>query len=68
LKGIIMKIVETDNFDGDYPDEKFLNLFNMPEEAAKKICKVINEAAGENCARYWKVVPDDYALQPGFQP
>lgn len=61
------RIVDTDNFDGDYPDEKFL-LFPMPEKAAQKIVDAINEAAGPNSPRYWKVVENDYTLQPGFEP
>lgn len=61
------RIVETDNFDGDYPDEKFL-LFRMPEASAKKIADEINHVANFNgtSPRYWKVVEDDYKLQPGF--
>ncbi len=62
------RIVETDNFGSDYPDEKFLNVFSMSEPDAKAICDVINRAAGQNSTRYWKVVKDDYKLQPGFKP
>ena len=61
------RIVETDNFGGDYPDEKFL-LWPMKEYLAQKIADTINEAAGSNATRYWKVVPNDYELQPGFEP
>lgn len=68
-----MRIVETDNFGGDYPDESFL-LWPMPESAAKEIAGAINRAADSSgyatgmASRYWKVVPDDYTLQPGFEP
>lgn len=60
-------IVETDNFGRDYPDEKFV-LFPMREELAKQISSLINEAAGDNAFRHWKVVDLDYKLQPGFEP
>lgn len=63
-----MKIVETDNFGGDYPNEKFLNLPPLTREHAKEICKAINDGFPLNESRYWKVVPDDYKLQPGFEP
>ncbi|MHB1097957.1 MAG: hypothetical protein ACYCZR_00250 [Burkholderiales bacterium] len=68
-----MRIVETDNFDGDYPDESFL-LWPMPEAAAKEIADAVNRAAdiggyaAGHASRYWKVVPDNYVLQPGFEP
>jgi hypothetical protein len=63
------RIIETDNFGGDYPDEKFLNLPLMPPEAAKVIARTINSyLSGENYSRYWRVVDDDYVLKPGFEP
>lgn len=65
----MMRIVETDNFGGDYPDEKFVNLPRMDEDRAKAITEAINKAvSGPDARRYWKVVPDDYKLQPGFEP
>jgi hypothetical protein len=66
--GNSMRVVETDNFGGDYPDEKFLNIPNLPEESCAAIAKAINDAVGDNCRRYWKVVANDYKLQPGFEP
>lgn len=63
------RIVETDNFNGDYPGESFLNLPPMSEEMAEKVCAVINDCcSGENRPRFWKVVPETYKLQPGFEP
>lgn len=64
------KIVQTDNFDGDYPDEKFVEgLGVLTEAAAKEICATINlYCSGPNRPRWWRVVPDDYKLQPGFEP
>ncbi len=66
-----MRIVETDNFGGDYPNEKFVNLPIMSEEACKAVCEVVNSFCsppGHDCPRYWKVVPNDYTLVPGFEP
>ena len=64
-----MRIVNTDNFGGDYPNESFVKLPSLDKELADKLCKRINEAwGGEYAPRYWKVVEDDYKLQPGFEP
>jgi len=63
-----MRIIETDNFGGDYPDEKFLNLPLLREEDACKVADAINGAFPPCYRRYWRVVPDDYKLQPGFTP
>ena len=63
------KIVNTDNFDGDYPDEKFVTgLPHMDERAAKTICDAINSTQHEHSDRFFKVVEDNYELQPGFTP
>ena len=63
-----MKIVETDNFGGDYPDEKFVNLPPMTPEHASEVVIAINKGFGDYFPRYWKIVRDDYKLQPGFEP
>lgn len=64
------KIVETDNYGGDYPDEKFVE--NLPyfnnKESAQKIANAINDSVPETHERYWKVVEMPYQLQPGFEP
>jgi len=62
-----MRIVDTDNFGGDYPNEKFL-LWPMRKEAAEKIATILNVETGPDSARYYKVVEDDYVLVPGFIP
>ena len=65
----MFKIVETDNFGGDYPDEKQLNLPPMNPSQASEIADAINRAiSGEGARRYWVVKPMDYVLQPGFEP
>jgi hypothetical protein len=66
------RIVNTDNFDSDYPDEEFVTgLPRLSEAKLQMLCKVINDLndPGDGSqARYYKVVPDDYKLQPGFEP
>lgn len=65
-----MKIVETDNGGGDYPDEKFVNLPTMPAARCEAIAILVNDFCCCDSAhgRYWKVVADDYKLAPGFEP
>lgn len=65
-----MKIVETDNLDGDYPTERFLNLPHLSEDHAHLIANAINDGFNEYTTypRYWKVVKDNYKLQEGFKP
>jgi len=63
------RIIETDNFGRDYPDESFLPLPNMTSEAANRIADEINLAcSGATASRYWRVVNADYTLQHGFEP
>lgn len=63
------KIIHTDNFGGDYPNEKFVTeLPYLPEERLQVICDAINAQVGPYAPRYYKVVPDDYELSPGFEP
>ncbi len=63
-----MKIVNTDAFGGDYPNEFFINLPSLTKECCQEIADIVNGAQDTDCSRYWKVVPDDYKLQPGFEP
>ena len=61
------RIVETDNYGSDYPDEKFLNIPALSsKEKANEIADVINKHCCDR--RYWRVVPHDYKLRPGFEP
>lgn len=62
-----MRIIDTDNFGRDYPNEKFL-LWPMPEWACQAIADILNREAGPDSHRYYRVVPDDYELVPGFEP
>jgi hypothetical protein len=55
-----VRIVETDNFGGDFPDEKFLNIPSVELEHAKAIAAAINAAFPSGCSRWWIVAKDDY--------
>lgn len=60
------KVVETDNYGGDYPNEKFALSYSLTKHAANDIADAINK---HMCGRrYWKVVKSDYTLQQGFEP
>ncbi len=61
------RIVNTDNYGGDYPDESFI-LWPMSKVSAEKITTILNQDAGPEASRYFKVVDMDYKLQPGFEP
>lgn len=61
------RIVDTDNFGGDYPSEKFL-LWPMRTATCERVAAALNDDAGEHARRYYKVVEKDYVLQPGFEP
>lgn len=64
-----MKIIETDNFGGDYPNESFVtSLPQMNRDQAQRIADAINTIGGDYSSRYYKVVDDNYVLQPGFEP
>jgi hypothetical protein len=69
------KIVDTDNYGGDYPDEKFLSwtdsnnktrIAKFSPSEAEEICKILN--SGPEGSRFFKPVPDNYKLSPGFEP
>lgn len=62
-----MKIINTDNFGGDYPNESFLNLPPLMEAHAQAIVKAINDGFPEFYPRVWRAVPDDYVPAPGFE-
>lgn len=63
-----MRIIETDNYGGDYPNESFVNLPPMTREHAKAVAAAINAGFPVMTSRYWRVVEDNYELQPGFEP
>jgi len=62
------RVVETDNYGGDYPDEKWRSEWTTKQEA-ERIAEEWNEKNGNGeGARYAKVVKFPYELQPGFRP
>lgn len=61
------RVVETDNFGRDFPDESFCGPL-LTEQNANLVADVFNEAVHPNHPRYWKVVSVEYKLQPGFSP
>ncbi len=67
-----MKLIHTDNFGGDYPDEQFVvGLPNMSEDRLRQVAKLINDLMnpeGHTHDRFYRVVLDDYVLRPGFEP
>lgn len=65
------KVVETCNYDGDYPNEKFVEPLpaRMSEAQASRICDAIMTCVPDKMhPRYYRVVREGYALQPGFTP
>lgn len=62
-----MRVVNTDNHGSDYPDEKFVSEILSIEEA-QKLADHLNEDVTNWSSRWHKIVPDDYRLQPGFEP
>jgi hypothetical protein len=67
-KKTIYRIVNTDNFGGDYPDEKFVGEEYTDKDAADKEAETLNGPYPEHNSRYHKVVEMPYELQPGFEP
>jgi hypothetical protein len=61
------RVVNTDNFGGDCPDEYFESGV-LSEEAAQALADHLNEGMNDYSRRYRKVVPDNYELAPGFEP
>ena len=63
------RIIDTDNFGGDYPDEKVvaagITYKPFADTMAEALCKKYSENGGR---RFYLVVEDDYELKPGFEP
>jgi len=45
-----------------------LNIPSLNQEQANSVADAINNCFSPDNRRYWKVVKDDYKLQPGFEP
>ena len=59
------RIVNTDNFAGDYPAEYFVGPEFIRKEDAQTEADKLNKDA---FSRWHKVVELPYELQPGFEP
>lgn len=64
---LFYRVVNTDNFGGDYPNESFVGP-EMLKEDAQVFCDSLNKPLGDHSSRYHKVVEGTYELQPGFEP
>lgn len=62
------RVVNTDNFGGDYPDESFVGEPYDTREEAEIHADALNHPHSNYAARYHKVVELPYTLQPGFEP
>lgn len=62
------RIVNTDNFGGDYPNESFVGPEYITQEEAEAEAEELNYKGDEHAPRYFKVVELPYELQPGFEP
>jgi len=61
------RVVETCNFDSDYPDEKWASPV-LHQKQAEKVAAIFNAAVPNTFDRFWKVVQLPYKLVPGFEP
>ena len=66
-------VVDTDNFGGDYPNEKYLSITDSEgntrprlfrKEEAEKVVEAINSLTPKNTPRWYKVEPASYQLKP----
>lgn len=64
----MFRVVDTDNFGGDWPDERWASPWVFKRETAEAIAKALNEEQGPEGPRYFTVVERGYVLQPGFRP
>ena len=62
----IYRIVNTDNFGGDYPNESFVEGEYATEQEAQTVANTMN--VYDYNPRYYMVVELPYKLQPGFEP
>ena len=67
--GRVYRVVETDNFGGDYPNESFEGPL-MTYEECERVAEMFNTAshAAHGGNRYYKTEHTSYKLAPGFEP
>ena len=61
-------VISTDSLCGDYPGEWFVAVGFREEAVAQLLADTLNAKAGEHAVRFYRVVPANYELQPGFEP
>lgn len=64
MPGRVYRVVETDNFGRDYPNESFEGP-SMTYEDCERVAAIFNVYGGD---RYYKIEHRTYKLQPGFEP
>lgn len=58
------KVIETDNFGGDFPAERFATPYAFTRDDAVWLSNWLNEVmGGPDGPRYWRPVPSDYQLR-----
>jgi hypothetical protein len=65
------RLVDTDNFGGDYPNEQFVAVGIPSEIMARCFADLWNKHQGEDHDRILRVVEHvevEYKLEPGFEP
>ena len=65
--GRVYRVVETDNFGRDYPDERFVGPSMMYEDC-ERVAAIFNVTTGDGADRFYKTEHESYKLQPGFEP
>jgi hypothetical protein len=67
IKG--MKIIDTDNFGGDYPVEHDIAVGIKDKQKAAVMCEALNARfSGAGASRFYRVEEDDYKNGIGFEP
>lgn len=62
-----MKIIDTDNFDSDYPNETVIADNIKNRKMAQIMCDaLIDKLCSNTSPRFYRVENDDYVLLPGF--
>jgi hypothetical protein len=64
----LWRVVNTDNFGGDYPDEHFVGSEFSDIAEAECLREQLDKNCGDYSSRYHIVVKLPYTLQPGFEP
>jgi len=63
------KIIDTDNFGDDYPDEKLIADNIQSWAHADAMCQALNaKFSGKRARRCYEIKPASYVLLPGFEP